>query len=454
MMYFKPGIPCFVLLALVVGFSWTQVSAQPMAPAGASGDVADPQLAASFLDLLDAGRYDEALQMTTAAVQQALAHGKLRQVWEGLPVQFGARRSRAAPRSERVEGQPVVAIALDYGGTLLDARIVFDTQQRIQGFRLVPAAVPARAAAAPPVDERILERELAVGEGGRALPGTLTLPRGRGPFAAAVLVHGSGPHDRDQRIGPTAIFRDLAHGLAVRGIAVLRFDKRTLAYPQEFADGDFTIDDETTDDAVAAIESLRAQPEVDGRRVFVIGHSQGAMMAPRIAQRSPGIAGLVLLAAPARPLHLVYLAQLDYLAGLDGEVGAAEQARIDAERAKVEALATMRPDAPAAGNLLGLPAKYWIDLRDYDPVALARDLPQPLLVLQGGRDYQVTAAEDFAGWQAAFAPEGRAQLRVYPALNHLFIAGEGASTPAEYGREGRVAEDVMADIAAWIEARR
>src|SRR5205814_1805761 len=149
-----------------------------------------------------------------------------------------------------------------------------------------------------------------------ALPGTLLLPKGKGPFPVVVLVHGSGPSDRDETVGGTRVFRDFADGLADRGIASLRYEKRTKQHPTEFA-RTYTIDDETTDDAVAAVAFVRMQPGIDPKRVFLAGHSQGGMMAPRIAQRSPGLAGIALLAAPARQLQYLVLDQFTYLSKND-----------------------------------------------------------------------------------------------------------------------------------------
>lgn len=442
-----------VVIALAVALGYMLV--QRVLPPPATAAPLDPRQAAvasAFLDHLDAGRYDEALAMTTPKVQSALAGGKLQQVWEALPSQLGPRRARGEARGESVAGKPVVSFALEFGMLSLDARVAFDDGGKIDGFRLVPAG--SAPTPTPPTfveNDRIVERASRVGEGETALDATLTLPRGEGPFPGVVLVHGSGPHDRDATIGPNKPFRDLAHGLAERGIAVLRYEKRTLARPGDFADGEFDIDDESTDDAVAALARLAAESAIDPARRYVIGHSLGAMLAPRIAQRVPELAGLVLLAAPARPLQEIYVQQLEYLAALSDGIDEEERARIEAERAKADAVATLAPDAPAASNLMQLPARYWIDLRGYDPVAVAATLELPMLLLQGERDYQVTLPGDYARWHDAFAGNAHVAFETYPELNHLLMrGGEGAPSPAEYSVEGRVDARVLDDIARWI----
>ena len=186
------------------------------------------------------------------------------------------------------------------------------------------------------------------------------------------------------------------------------------------------------------------------RPAVVAGHSLGALMAPRVAERAPELAGLILIAAPARPLQDIVLQQVKYLAASDGDLAPEEQAGIEDIANKAAAVATLSADTPASDTLLGLPAAYWIDLRTYDPITVARTLPQPILVLQGGRDYQVTADGDFARWQAAFAGDARVRLERFPALNHLMIAGAGPSSPQEYALEGHVDNAVIDAIAGFV----
>lgn len=422
----------------------------PPPATAAEADAEQVRIGNAFLDALDAGRYDEAVAMCSAEVQQALDAEALKKIWEGLPSQLGARQSRGPLRGERVGDTPVVTSTLVFGMAALDARIVVDADGKISGFRLVPGTMPAAAPVPLATDAAFSEVEFNVGQGERALPGTLSLPKGAGPFPAIVLVHGSGPHDRDETIGPNKPFLDLAHGLAERGIAVLRFEKRTKAHPNDFADMDFTVDRETVDDAVAAVEQLRKDTRIDPARVFVAGHSLGAMTGPRIAQRAPALAGLILLAPTARPLQDVVLEQVKYLANSDGKIDTEEQAQIDSVTQRAAAVPTLSAATPASETLLGLPARYWSDLNGYDPVAVAGQIPQPILIVQGGRDYQVTPDGDYARWQAAFDGSARVQLRLFPALDHLLIAGSGPSLPKDYAVAGHVDVGVIDVIAAFI----
>lgn len=451
----RKAILLLMVVVLLAGafFSARWLMQTLLAPPPAQSAQADPahvRIGETFLDHLDAGRYDDALEMGTPRVREALAGGKLQEIWEALPKQLGERKSRSALRGEIVGDVPVVTSTLSFGLLALDARIVIEPDGSISGFRLVPAAASAAEPATMESTTHFAESEFAVGQGERALPGTLSLPNGDGPFPVVILVHGSGPHDRDETIGPNKPFRDLAHGLAEHGVAVLRYEKRSKARPEDFASGDFTVDEEVTDDVVAAVAQLRVDARIDPARVFVAGHSLGALMAPRIAQHAPDAAGLILLAAPARPLQDIVVEQFHFLAGRDGVVSDEERAGIDEMTRRAAAVATLDETVPAADTMLGLPARYWMDLRDYDPVETARTLPHPMLVMQGGRDYQVTRDGDFVRWEAAFSDAPNVRLALYPALNHLFIAGEGTPSPEEYAVEGSVDAAVIQDIASFV----
>ena len=177
------------------------------------------------------------------------------------------------------------------------------------------------------------------------------------------------------------------------------------------------------------------------------------MLAPRIAQQDPALAGLVILAAPARPLEDLVLEQTNYLSNLDGTLSEEEKAGL--AKVKQEVSRIKDPGLSAGGSpqdypLGGSPA-YWLDLRGYQPAEVAKTLSMPILVIQGGRDYQVLADKDFAGWETALQGKANASLKLYPALNHLLIAGEGPSTPQEYQTAGHVSQDVIESILQWIE---
>jgi dienelactone hydrolase len=334
----------------------------------------------------------------------------------------------------------------------VDLKVVIDDGGQVVGFFILPVqpAVPPADAAPPPYakPDSYRESEVTVGSGEWALPGTLTLPVGPGPFPAVVLIHGSGPNDRDETVDSNKPFRDLALGLASRGIAVLRYEKRTRKYSGKIAEvKGFTVQQETVEDALIALALLRGSQGIDPRRVFVLGHSLGGMLLPRIGQSQPALAGLIVMAGAARPMEDLILEQVTYLAGLDGIVTDPEKKQIEGLRAEVAKVKALKPGATEGA--LGAPASYWLDLQGYDPVQGSKYLPQPMLILQGERDYQVTMT-DFAAWKKGLAGKPNVTFKSYPKLDHLFLAGEGKSSPAEYEKPGHVDSAVVNDIAAWI----
>ena len=343
-------------------------------------------------------------------------------------------------------------ITCEFERAILDVHVTVNPANLVGGLAIRPATQSVTYAtpeyASPATDQ---ETDVTVGTGRWALPGTLTVPVGSGPVPAVVLVHESGPGDRDATVGQIKQFKDLAIGLGSRKIAVLRYDKRTRVHANLMRDLPVrTVKDETIDDALAGVQLLRSTPRVDPDRIFVLGHSLGGMLVPRIAASGSSVAGFIVMAGAARPIERALIEQSRYLAMVDGTVSAVEQAQIDQfERLAAQVVALGVADTSKPDLIFGAPASYWLDLRGYDPPAAAARVQQPMLVLQGERDYQLTM-EEFNRWKSAVASRPDVSFRSYPSLNHLFVAGTGISLPADYNRPGHVSADVVQDIASWI----
>ena len=388
----------------------------------------------------------------TERMKAALPNG-LEPSWTTVTTQVGALKSCGTTHVQEMANMHVTVTLCEFDHARLDAQITFDRQGKIAGLLFRPPTAPA-APYSPPAyaaPASYTESEVTVGSGEWTLPASLTMPVGAGPFPALVLVHGSGPNDRDETILGNKPFKDLALGLASRGIAVLRYDKRSKVYPARIAGtADFTVKQEVVDDALAAVKTLRVQPRIDPARVFVLGHSLGGMLIPRIAAGDASLAGVIVMAGAARPIEQAILEQTEYIAKADGKVTPEEQTQIDAARKLVDTVRALTPeDAKNPQPIFGAPASYWLDLRGYDPPTAAKHVTQRMLILQGERDYQVTM-DEFGRWKSALAGKPNVTFHSYAALNHLFVVGTGKSLPAEYEIGGHVDEAVVRDIADWI----
>ena len=285
------------------------------------------------------------------------------------------------------------------------------------------------------------------------LPGTLTVPKGDGPFPAVVLLHGSGSSDRDETIGSLKPFRDIAEGLAEQGIAVYRFDKRSYVYGFELASKkDITLEDEYLEDAVNAVQLLAAQEKIDPAQIYVLGHSLGGNAVPAVARKleqAPVKAcGFIMMAASPRPLDVLMREQYDFLYSLLPEITPEQQAEKDALFAELDRLQDL--DSLAEDDMVaGVYSAYWKWLAAYDILQAAGEITAPVLLLQGEEDYQVTM-EDFGIWKEALGEKANWQMISYPGLTHLFMPGKKAEGSAAYARDGKVQEEVIRDIAAFI----
>jgi len=373
------------------------------------------------LDLWVAGRYGEIHSQFDSKMKE-LTVATFRQQSEQLKA-LGPMSRAGEPVVLSSGGFRTVLMRLEFPSTVLQFSVSWSERGEIAGLWFKPDAwnAPSYSNA-----DAFTSVEVTIGTDKWKLPGTLTIPKSTGPFPAVVLVHGSGPNDRDESIGGSKIFKDLAHGLASRGIAVLRYAKRTKVYPKDWAkDASPTMTTETVEDALRAAALLRRYEGIDASRVFVLGHSQGGYMMPRVMQRDSKLAGVIVMAGNVRPLEELIVEQMAYLG------------------------------VPAQKDVLGslhLPPQYLADLSGYRPDAEAKKVDMPMLILQGERDYQVTM-KDFALWHAALGERANVVFHSYPNLNHLFIAGEGKSLPAEYARPGHLDRQVVEDIADWVRAR-
>ena len=446
-------VVCTVILFALTSTSCSNRSAPP-AP------LSDSELdsrAKALVSLLSQGKYQDAVKMMDRTMASVMPADKLKAAWDSVtsPSQAGTFGSVKGTRVAQESGYRVVYVTCSFSAATLDIKVVFDSAGLVSGLWFVPSTSEKPEYKPPSYADasKFTEVECTIGEGAWKLPAILTMPVLDRPSAAVVLVHGSGPQDRDESIGPNKPFKDLAWGLASRGIAALRYEKRTKQYPKEVQASldTFTVDQETVDDAVAALRYLAGVPSIDPKRIFIAGHSLGGYLAPKIAQAATRtgapLAGLIMLAPSARDTLDLVVEQTRYIAALDGKIDEAEDKAIKDIEA---AVGKIRQGGLKPGEVvLGGSKSYWDSLSGYDATATLAGLDLPVLLLQGERDYQVTMT-DYGIWKQALQAKAGATLKSFPGLNHLFMRGEGPPSPAEYERPSNVDIDVIQAIAAWI----
>jgi len=410
--------------------------------------------AKTFVEAMDKGDWEKASLDFESNLKKAVPSEKLPEVWKSVKERYGELTKITGMRHEKIEKTDRIIVQCDFKKGKLDIAVNFDAKGKIIGFLFQQPKGDYKFEPPPYVKkDQFTETAVKVGAGATALPGTLTLPTGKGPFPVVILVHGSGGHDRDETLGPNKPFRDLAWGLAMQGIASLRYDKRT-SIPEKMNHikmEKFTLKEEVMDDVLQGFLLLRGHTSIDRKKIFVLGHSLGGMATPRLLTLEPGFAGGILLAGNQRQLTDLVLEQLKYLEELAGKNLPAEHKK-EMDRARAE-ITLVKEDKMAKESpeklYFNAPAAYWVYLKEYDQGVTAAKLKQPLLILQGERDYQVTMT-DFDGWKKALADKKNVEYKSYAKLNHLFMTGEGKPNPVDYTRAGYVDSTVIDDIAQWL----
>jgi len=207
---------------------------------------------------------------------------------------------------------------------------------------------------------------------------------------------------------------------------------------------------ETVQDALEAAALLRKTEKIDPDRIFILGHSLGAMMIPRMGTEDKSIAGFISMAGSLRPLEDITLDQVHYLRSIKKNPSKADMQVFESLESGVKKIKAFKEGD--TGFIMGAPVSYWLDFKSYNWTGAAKTLEMPLLILQGERDYQITLEKDFALWKEILTGKHTVTFKSYTKLNHLFIEGEGTPAPDEYATPGHIAAYVIHDIAEWINA--
>ena len=303
----------------------------------------------------------------------------------------------------------------------------------------------------------MIREKVIVGEGTEyPLNGMLTIPEGAGgPLPAVVMVHGSGASNMDEKVMKLTPFKDLAEGLARHGIASLRYDKRTFAHKRKMLKvRDITVKFETIEDAVMAIDLLKKDPRIDSDNIYILGHSMGAMLTPRIDAEGGDVKGLVMMAGTPYRLEDIVLRQLGQAEGdnplIKGIVGLERKVYAG----KFDGLYQMSDEEAKKKKFAGNTSLYYFKEMGLKTAAdYLLESSKPALIMQGGKDFQCLADEDFKGFQEQLAGRENTEYKLYPYLNHCFVTAlydDITKASKEYNLERHIGEDVIRDIAEFI----
>ena len=425
---------------------------------GACAEAAEPDwqaVAQNQLELFAGGDFEAMRDEMTDELADALTVDALKGTLDSL----GAVEDWAFSGISEQQGFRIVCFSVNQGGANYQYRFVLDADARLAGWQIAPGASQA-ATSAPAADVYAEDVRLRPGEPDDT-QAILTLPAAEGTFPAVILVQGSGPSDRDETVGAVAPFRDLAEMLTRRGIAVIRYDKRTYVYGQEIASSAdftaFTVEEETIQDAITAGRMLAEDPRIDASRIFVLGHSLGAMLAPRIVAESDGLfCGMILACGTNRSLLEIMLRQNeDAIAALPEDQQAAYQPMLAEARAQLKQLPSLDGDAARALTILGQPGYYFWDMVQKPTAAeYLAQLQLPALIINGSRDFQINEEEGRQTWESVLPMDAPWLKTLWADVNHMLMKPEvdasAAGTTMEYYVPCTVDAETVSVIADFI----
>ncbi len=401
-------------------------------------------------------KFEAIHQLFNPEMSRMLKVDELEASWGQIQLLFGMPIETKEKVVQKNKGLTLVRMPIKTDKSAMVLSLSFDSLEEVAGLFLSPGKISYTPA--DYVDaEKFEERKVQFGTPNYRGTGILSLPKSTQKLPLILIVPGSGPVDKDLSIGSNKIYKDLAWGIASSGIAVFRYDKRTLNYQEKLIQSDssgekFTVQNEYLEDLKAIFIQLKKRPEIDSKKIILLGHSQGGYLIPLIHQKIKGFAGYISLAGTLREIPELAIEQVNYLSALDGSdsdstIRASVIQQMFQSTSKEVFKMTSNKQVMGPHTL-----HYWQYLANYNPRVAVLKIKQPILVLQGERDYQVPM-KDFEIWKSTIGFKSNASFLSFPQLNHLFMAGEGPPNPSEYLSPGNVSKDVVEAIVKWVQIK-
>lgn len=391
--------------------------------------------------------FKKVVENSTEEVKKQISEEYLKSVWQSTVEALGAYIDIYSQDMESEDDKTIVKTVMKFEENGLLLTLSYNKEQQVKGLWFSYQSLEEENVES----EKFTEYDISVGSSDLSLEGKLTLPNGVSKPPVVILVQGSGTTDLDETVGAVGNkpFRDIAHRLAERGIASIRYNKRFYQYADQATDH-FTIYDEVLNDVSYAIDLAAADDRVDGSKIYIIGHSLGGMLAPKIATDNPEVAGIVSLAGTPRNLEdLIFDQAKD---AMDLQTNLTEEDKIYAIGQYEEMIKSIKnlDNGNLGEAILGVTGYYWKSLNEIDTKSLVQELTIPMLFLQGSEDFQVYADVDFEEWKTILKGNENASFVLYDGLNHMFMKSNGLSDAKEYDIKGSVDVNVIEDIAEWI----
>jgi dienelactone hydrolase len=415
------------------------------------------QKSVELIELFKTEQYEKAYSLGDDIMLRRISPDRLQGIWESLASVNGDLKEVGTTSYLFIDTVHITTTKLKYKNGSVGLRLSFGLDWKLRGLFIVDAEPMYN------IPEYVntfgfYEIKIPFGPTGFEGEAILTVPIQQKKYPCIIIIGGSGPIDKDATIGPNRIYKDFSWGLANKGIATVRFDKRTKAYfgkmMQEHKNGNYyTIEQEYLDDVKELVKKVSKKEAIDANRIYLMGHSQGGGLMPLFLKQNKSVAGAIMAAGNYTTMPNLMLYQFDYLMPMQVKTKADsalfDKLRAQAKNATKSNLSNTFPNDSLPAMY---PFSYWNYMNKIEFVKLAKSNKKPVLIIQGERDYQVPISE-YKLWKDALVDHNNYMFTSFAKLNHLFMEGEGKSTPDEYSKRGNVPEYVIDEIAKWIKAQ-